>query len=158
MGRLLLFVMVFSFAAVSQGTVPGPRKAAAHPRAELAAVAEATLQKGYDAELPPHVSTLLGLTHEEKCPVKQGLVRAPEMIQGLEVTAKDHNDIVIFLVDETTKDQTFYLTSPTGQLRKVLTVKQGLGQVVRPTKADLEIFEEQKKLWKERVAASKASK
>ena len=121
-------------------------------------MAEVALQSGFDAELPPHVSTLLGLTRDEKCAVKQGLLRAPEMIQGFEVSEKDHNDIVIFMVDATTKDQTFYLTSPTGQLRRLLTVRQGQGQVMRPTKADLETFEEQKKLWKERLAAPKTSR
>jgi hypothetical protein len=151
--------MVFSCAAISRGTVPGPHKAVVHDKTELAAVAEVALQKGFSAELPPHVATLLGLTHEEKCAMKQGLLRAPEMIQGIEVSEKNHDNIVIFMVDETTKDQVFYLTSPTGQLRKVLTVKQGVGQVVvRPTKADVETFEEQKKLWKERLASPKAAK
>jgi hypothetical protein len=157
-GRLFIFVLLFSFAAVSQGTVPGPHKATVHAKTELAAAANNTLQTGFDAELPPHVSTLLGLTSEEKCAVKQGLLRSGDKIQGIEVTEKDHNDIVIFVVDEAAKSQTFYLTSPAGQLRKVLTVKQGLGQVVRPTKADLESFEKEKKLWKERQAAAKAAK
>lgn len=157
-GRLLLFVFVFSFPAVSQGTVPAPHKAAVHSRAELAAAAENALKTGFDAELPPHVSTLLGLTREEKCTVKQGLLRSSDKIQGIEVTEKNHDDIVIFVVDAATQDQTFYLTSTSGQLRKLLSVKQGQGQVVRPAKADLESFEREKKLWKEQLAATKAAR
>jgi hypothetical protein len=138
---------------MSHGAVPAEHKALAHPTPELTAVAQTAVLRGFHAELPPHISTLLGLTHEETCDVLQGVFRSPNRIQGIDVLANNHNDIVIFTVDQATQDQTFYLTSSSGALRKVLTVKQGVGQVIHPTKADLEAFKKEKKMWEERLAS-----
>ena len=139
--------------ALAARAVPAPRKPAAHPKAELAAAAHTAVQRGFQAELPPHISTLLGLTYEEKCTVLQMVLRSRGSIQGMEVTEKNHNKIVIFRVDEASQDQIFYLTSLSGSLQRVLSVKQGVGHVVKPTKSDIDAFREEKKMWKERVVA-----
>lgn len=153
MGRLLVFTVVASLGAtVSHAANLAPRKPASHPTAELAAAAYTAVERGFHAELPPHISTLLGLTKEETCAVMQGVLRSTERTEGFEVTEKNHNDIVIFIVDETTKNQTFYLTSPSGALRRVVSVKQGIGYVVKPMTADVEAFQKEKKMWEERLA------
>ncbi len=88
----------------------------------------------------------------------QGVLRSSGKTQGFEVTEKNHDDIVIFIVDETTKDQIFYLTSPNGALRRVVAVKQGVGNVVKPMTADVEAFQKEKKIWEERLAAETPAK
>jgi hypothetical protein len=152
-GRLLAFTVLSSLgAAASHGTeVSAARRPLAHPRAELAAAAQIAAEQGFHSELPPHISTLLGLTREERCPVRQGVLRFPDKIQGIDVTEKNHDDIVIFVVDATGQ-QTFYLTSPAGTLRRMLSVKKGVGVVVKPTEADVEGFQKEKKMWEERLA------
>jgi hypothetical protein len=133
-------------------------KPAAHPRPELEAAAQKTVEKGFHVDLPPHISTLLGLTNEQNCAVLQGVVRSTQEIQGIDVLEQNHQDIVLFVVDTSTNDQTFYLTSPTGGLRRLLAVRQGVGQVVKPAKADVEAFNKEKKMWEERVAAQTAAR
>lgn len=155
MRYLLVFTVVACLGAVvSQAATLTAGKHVAPPKAELETAARITVQQGLHAALPPHISTLLGLTHEEKCAVMQGVVRSSEKIQGIDVTEKNHSDIVIFIVDNTTMDQTFYLTSPGGALRRMLLVRQGVGKVVKPAKSDNEAFQREKQIWKERLAAA----
>lgn len=152
---LLVFTVVAGLGTVvSHAATLTASRRVAHPQAELETAAHVTVQQGLHAELPPHISTLLGLTHEERCAVMQGVLRASGKIQGIDVTEKNHNDIVIFTVDQTSMDQTFYLTSPGGVLRRMLLVRQGEGHVVKPTEADVDAFQREKKIWKERLASA----
>ncbi|MBW8870138.1 MAG: hypothetical protein JF563_05100 [Acidobacteriales bacterium] len=128
------------------------------PQAELAVSVRAVVERGLHAELPPHISTLLGLTREESCAVMQGVLRSTGKVEGIDVSEKNHQDVVIFVVDETSKEQTLYLTSPGGALRRMLLVQQGVGRVAKPSKADVEAFRSEKKMWKERMRAGKTGK
>lgn len=152
MGRLLVLTLLAGFVFMSARAVLPSSRIDAHPQPELAAAARLAAEQGLHAELPPHISTLLGLAQEEKCAVMQGVLRSSGKIQGFEVIEKSHNDIIIFVVDESTKDQIFYLTSPSGTLRRVLSVKQGIGHVVKPTNADVEAFQREKLMWEKRLA------
>lgn len=157
--RSTVFMLLAGLGATQvRAAVLSSPKTDAQPQPELAAAAHLTAQRGLPAELPPHISTLLGLTREQTCPVMQGVLRSNDKIQGFEVTEKNHNDIVIFVVDVTTKDQTFYLTSPNGALRKVLSVRGGIGFLVTPKKADVEEFQSEKKIWEEHLALRAPSK
>ena len=118
----------------------------------MARAVDTTLQEGLQAKLPPHLSTLLGLTQEEECPVMQGVVRTGKAVQGFDVAAANRKDVVLFVVDETTNDQTLYLTSKEGVLRKVVTVKEGAGQVQKITSEDRKAFEKEKQFWLDRLA------
>jgi hypothetical protein len=40
-----------------------------HAQKRLAQAADATSRNGFHAKLPPHISTLLGLSNEQECPV-----------------------------------------------------------------------------------------
>lgn len=141
-----------SYAAVAAKRKPLPRAG------ELAAAANVTVQRGLKADLPPHIATLLGLSREEKCPVLQGVLRSGGRVQGIEVSEKNHDDLVLFVVNEASGDQTYYLTSPAGALRKMLSVKQGVGQLVDPSKDELDAFEKEKKSWTDQLSTETAAK
>ena len=144
----VLTVAMFPPATRAQ-TKPSP-----HPQARkrMVQAVDKTLQQGLHAKLPPHLSTLLGLSKEEESIVRQGFVRTGQVVQGFDVSTANENDVVLFVVDETTKDQTLYLTSKQGQLRKVVLVKQGVGQTRRITSEDRKAFEKEKQFWLDRLA------
>ena len=97
-----------------------------------------------DAVLPPHVSNLLGISPEEReVPVKQ-FVEMGALIRGFEVSTSEHNNVVIFFEDRAKKETTFYLTSRRGVLRRVLSVREGIGYGRVPNKADKDAFEKEK--------------
>jgi hypothetical protein len=117
-----------------------------------------TLREGLHARLPPHLSTLLGISEEKECLVMQSLVRTKKVVQGFDVSMANRDDVVLFVVNETTKDQTLYLTSREGALRKVVSVKEGVGGVRRITSDDRKAFEKEKQFWLDRLAPVGASK
>lgn len=127
-----------------------------HTQGKLASAADTTVRAGLHAKLPPHLSTLLGLSKEEECPVMQSVVRTGNLVQGFDVPVTNKNAIVLFVVDETANDQTLYLTSPEGTLRKVVSVKAGVGDVVRITDKDRKAFQKEKQFWLDRLVPSRA--
>jgi len=120
-------------------------------RKRMVQAVDRTLQEGLHAKLPPHLSTLLGLSQEQECLVSQGVVRTGKAVQGLDVLTANKNDVVLFVVDETTNDQTLYLTSREGVLRKVVTVKEGVGRVQKVSGEDRIAFEKEKLFWLDRL-------
>lgn len=144
----LLMVEMFSSATRAQvGPSPSPQV-----RKRMTRAVGKTLQEGLHAKLPPHLSTLLGLSQEEECQVMQGVVRTGKVVQGFDVSTANKNDVVLFVVNETTNVQTLYLTSKEGVLRKVVTVDEGVGQVQKITGQDRKAFEKQKQFWLDRLA------
>jgi hypothetical protein len=144
----LLTVGMFVSATRAQvGRSPSPQA-----RKRMVRAVDKTLQEGLHAKLPPHLSTLLGLSKEEECPVLQGMVRTGKVVQGFDVSTANKNDAVLFVVNETTNDQTLYLTSKEGVLRKVVRVEEGVGRVQRITGEDRRVFEREKQFWLDRLA------
>jgi hypothetical protein len=129
-----------------------------HAPGRLALAADKTFREGVHAKLPPHLSTLLGVSKEEECPVMQGVVRTGNLVQGIDVFVQNKNDIVLFVVDETANDQYLYLTSPEGTLRKVVSVKAGVGAVVLITDKDKAAFKNEKQFWVDRLVPSSVTK
>jgi hypothetical protein len=126
-------------------------------QSRLAQAADITSGKGFSAKLPPHISTLLRLSNEQECPVKQSVTRSGSVIQGLDVSVANKNDIILFVVDESANDQTLYLTSPDGTLRRVVQVKGGVGNEIRVTDKERKAFQQEKQFWVDRlVPAGKA--
>jgi hypothetical protein len=117
-----------------------------------------TLREGMRAQLPPHLSTLLGVSEEKECLVMQSLVRSEKVVQGFDVSMASKNDAVLFVVNETTKDQILYLTSGEGALRKVVSVKGGIGRVLRISSEDEKAFDKEKQFWLDRLAPVGGSK
>ena len=150
---VLIPAMVMLPAAAGQA-----RQAPPHLQEKFARAADATNRDGLQAKLPPHISTLLGLSNEEECPVMQRVVRTGNLVQGFDVPVTHKNDIVLFVVDETANDQTLYLTSPEGTLRKVVSVKSGVGEVVRINAKYQEAFKKEKQFWVDRLVPSGAPK
>ena len=124
----------------------------------MARAVDRVLREGLHAQLPPHLSTLLGLTAEKECSVTQSLARTEESVQGFDVSTLNKDDVVIFVVNETTKDQTLYLTSAEGALRRVVSVKGGFGGVTRISAENRKAFEKEKQFWLNRLAPAGASK
>jgi hypothetical protein len=114
------------------------RSPSSQARKRMAQAVDKTLQEGLHAKLPPHLSTLLGLSREEESLVRQGVLRSGRIVQGFDVATGNKDDIVLFVVDEATNEQTLYLTSLQGLLRKVVTVRQLRGRWprLRHEKAD----------------------
>jgi hypothetical protein len=147
---VVFLLMVEMFASAARAQVgPSPSSQA---RKRMARAVDKTLQEGLHAKLPPHLSTLLGLSQEEECQVTQGVVRTGKVVQGFDVSTANKNDVVLFEVNETTNNQTLYLTSKEGVLRKVVTVDEGVGQVQKITGQDRKAFAKQKQFWLDRLA------
>jgi hypothetical protein len=147
--------VVFVFAVLMfTSTTRAQIKPSPNPRARkrMVQAVDKTLQQGLHAKLPPHLSTLLGLTKEEESIVRQGVVRTGQLVQGFDVSTANDNDVVLFVVNEATNDQTLYLTSKQGLLRKVVLVKEGVGQIRRITSEDRKAFEKEKGFWLDRLA------
>ena len=144
----LLTVEMFASATRAQvGPSPSPQA-----RKRMAQAVDKTLQEGLHAKLPPHLSTLLGLSQEKECLVMQGVVRTGEVVQGFDVSTANKNDVVLFVVNEATNGQTLYLTTKEGLLRKVVTVEEGVGRIQKVTGEDRKGFEKEKQFWLDRLA------
>ena len=144
---LLTVVMSVSATHAQVQPLPSPRV-----RKRMVRAVDKTLQDGRQAKLPPHLSTLLGLSQEKECLVMQGSVRTGKVVQGFDVSTANKNDVVLFVVNETTNDQTLYLTSREGVLRKVVMVEQGVGRGQKPTREDRKGFEKEKQFWLDLLA------
>jgi hypothetical protein len=68
------------------------------------------------------------------------------------------NDVVLFVANETTNDQTLYLTSREAVLRKVVVVAAGTGRIQKITGENRKAFEKEKRFWLDRLAPLDASK
>ena len=88
----------------------------------------------------------------------QHVVRTGNLVQGFDVSITNKNDIVLFVVDETTHDQSLYLTSPAGILRKVVSVTAGVGEVVRITDKEQKGFEKETQFWTDRLVPPRTAK
>ena len=117
----------------------------------FAEAADRVLREGVNAKIPPHLSTLLGLSQELECPVTQRVVRTGKVVQGFDVSVENNKDIVLFVVDESSNDQGLYLTSVQGKLRKMVSVKNGVGSVSKITDEDKQAFEKEKDFWLARL-------
>ena len=112
-------VMVLSLAVLA--VIPAIAQEAKKAEKPLAKMVERTLgEMGKEAQMPPTLSNLLGLTPaREAVAVKQvaSKLRGTDMI-GFNVAVRNHRDIVIFR--ETSTVRTYFLTSADGVLRKVI--------------------------------------
>ena len=82
----------------------------------------------------------------------QGVVRTGQVVQGFDVSMENKKDVVLFVVNEMTNDQTLYLTSAGGTLRRVVAVEAGVGKVRRITSQDRKAFEKEKQFWLDRLS------
>jgi hypothetical protein len=151
---LVLILWLAAVPAVGQAQAA----AGARTQKRMVRAVDKTFRDGLHAQLPPHISTLLGIAKEKECRVMQAAVRTGKVVQGFDVSMLNKNDVVLFAVDETTNDQTLYLTSAEGRLRRVVSVKAGVGEVRQITDADKKAFAKEKQFWLDRLAPVSASK
>ena len=151
---LVLFVPVVIFvSAALAGPLPSSQ-----PTGRMGRAVDRTLQEGLHATLPPHLSTLLGISSEKASPIMQGVIRSEKVVRGFDVLLANRNDVVLFVVNENTNDQVLYLTSRAGTLRKVVSVKGGIGEVVGISSEGRKAFEKEKQFWLDRLAPVEAAK
>ena len=146
----LIVVLIAISAAAAQSQKPASPK----PKSRMASAIDLTLEKGHESSLPRHISTLLGISHEQEVAVKQAIDMG-ELIKGFEVSTDEHHHVVIFVENRTAKETTFYLTSRAGTLRTVLSVREGTGYSRHPTKDDEDTFRREKQYWLDRIVPKK---
>ena len=146
---MILVLLTISSVAQSQKP-PAPTT-----KSRLATAIDLTLEKGHESTLPPHISTLLAISQGKEVPIKQA-VEMGEPVRGFEVSTDEHHNVVIFVENRTAKETTFYLTSRSGTLRKVLSVREGTGYSRQPTKDDAESFRKEKQHWLDRLVPKKS--
>ena len=118
----------------------------------MAEAVDKTLKEGIAAKLPPHISTLLGLTKGEEVRVMQAVLRNGKQVQGFDVSKANKSDVILFVVDETVNNQVLYLTSRNGVLRKMVKVEAGEGNVHAITAEDRKAFDNEKQFWLSQLA------
>ena len=148
--ELFIFPVVIFLLGGQAKSSPG-----SHARGRMDRAVDKTFREGMHAQLPPHLSTLLGVSAEKECLVMQGVVRSGQVVRGFDVSMANKNDVVLFVVNETTNDQTLYLTSANGRLRRVVSVEAGVGKVRQITDQDRKEFEKEKQSWLDRLAPAK---
>jgi hypothetical protein len=142
---LTLAVGAFSLWAHSQ------KASTPNTQQRFALAVNKTLEQGHDAFLPPHISHLLGISpDEQKVPVKQ-FAEMGQTVRGFEVSAEKHDDIVIFVENQSQGESTFYLVSARGSVRRVVSVKAGIGYGRAPTAADRTELATEKQYWLDRL-------
>lgn len=84
------------------------------------------LASGYDAKLPPNISLVLGLADKgESVPVRQLVGRVEQKVHTYNVSATNHDDLVLFLADEASQSFAAYRLTAGGKLRKAVTYQAG---------------------------------
>jgi len=156
----LVRVVAFLLAPVS-GLTAGQAKSAPGFGAEgrIARAADIVLAAGFQAKIPPHVSEMLGISADQKeCLVSQRFERNGKVVRGFNVSITDKDNIVLFVTDEGANEQTYYLTSGRGGLRRVVAVKGGTGNVLRVTGNEKAAFNRELQFWLDRIVPGKTSK
>lgn len=156
----LVRVVAFLLALVT-GLTAGQAKSApgfgAHER--IARAADLVLAAGFQAKIPPHVSEMLGISADQKeCLVSQRFERNGKVVRGFNVSITDKDNIVLFVTDEGANEQTYYLTSSVGGLRRVVAVKGGTGHVLRVTGNEKAAFNRELQFWLDRIVPGETSK
>jgi hypothetical protein len=146
--RRLTATLTLGFVAFS---LAHSQKASTNTQQRFALAVNKTLEQGHDAFLPPHISHLLGISpDEQKVPVKQ-FAEMGQTVRGFEVSAEKHDDIVIFVENQSQGESTFYLVSARGSARRVVSVKAGVGYDRVPTAADRKDLATEKQYWLDRL-------
>jgi hypothetical protein len=102
---------------------------------------------------------MLGISGDRKeCLVSQRFERNGKVVRGFNVSLADKNNIVLFVTDEAANEQTYYLTSGRGGLRRVVAVRGGTGHVLQVTGKEKASFERELQFWLDRIVPGRTSK
>jgi hypothetical protein len=157
-GLARIVVPILLMVILSAASGPGLQTPHSPAQGKFAQAADRVFREGVSAHLPPHISVLLGLSSkEEECLVIQGVERTEKLVQGFDISFANKDDVVLFVVNETTQEQALYLTSPRGSLRKVVVVKAGVGNEQRITDKERKAFQKEKQFWVDHLVPASAS-
>ena len=155
--RLALILLLASLTSLAAG--PATSASSVGARERIARAVDRVLKAGLQAKIPLHVSEMLGISDGlRECPVAQRFERNGKLVRGFNVSTTNKNDIVLFVTDEAANEQTYYLTSPLGRLRRVLAVKEGTGNIQRVTGKEKTAFENELQFWLDRIVPTRTSK
>jgi hypothetical protein len=136
-----------------------PAAPASGARGRTARAADSVLSAGLQAKIPPHVSDMLGISSDQKeCLVSQRFERTGSVVRGFNVSVTNVDDVVLFVTDEAANDQTYYLTSRQGRLRRMVVVRGGTGNVLPLTGKEKAAFQKELQFWLDRIVPRPASK
>jgi hypothetical protein len=154
--RVVAFLLTVATFLVAGQAPSAPGSAT---RQRIARAADTVLTAGLQAKIPPHESDMLGISSDQKeCEVSQQFERNGKLVRGFDVSRADKSNIVLFVVDEATNEQIFYLTSGRGTLRRVLAVREGTGHVLPMTGKEKAAFEKELQFWLDRIVPSRMTK
>jgi hypothetical protein len=98
-------------------------QAASH---SLKSVIAAVMKNGLDAQLPAHLSVILGVSSVERATaVKQAVIRERTAVHTFNVGAANHDDVVILAYDERDHATKAYLVSNAAELLKAVSYQPG---------------------------------
>lgn len=137
---LVLGFVAFSLAHSQKASAPTTQQ-------RFALAVNKTLEQGHDAFLPPHISHLLGISPDEQKVLVKQFAEMGQTVKGFEVSAEKHDDIVIFVENQSQGESIFYLVSARGSARRVVSVKAGVGYDRVPTAADRKDLATEKQYW-----------
>src|SRR5215469_17666057 len=78
-GRSLILFLPVVILVSAAWAGPSP---SSQPAGRIGRAVDRTLQEGRHATLPPHLSTLLGISAEKGSPVMQGVIRSDKVVRG----------------------------------------------------------------------------
>jgi hypothetical protein len=154
--RVVAFLLTVA-TVLTAGQAPSTSGSATRDR--MARAADTVLTAGLQAKIPPHVSDMLGISPDRnECPVSQRFERNGKVVRGFNVSLADKNNIVLFVTDEAANEQTYYLTSFRGELRKVVAVREGTGHELRVASKEKAAFQKELQYWLDRIVPRSKSK
>ena len=128
-------------------------------RERIARATDRVRTAGLQATIPPHVSEMLGISGDGKeCLVSQQFERNGKVVRGFNVSVTDKNNIVLFVTDEAANEQTYYLTSGLGGLRRVVAVRGGTGHALGVRSKEKAAFDRELQFWLDRIVPGRRSK
>jgi len=149
--RGLRLAVTLSLAVAACSLAHSQKASTPNTQERFARAANKTLEQGNNAFLPPHISHLLGISPDaQKVPVKQ-FADMGQTVRGFEVSAEKHDDIVIFVENQSQGESIFYLVSARGRARRVVSIKAGVGYDRVPTAADRKDLATEKQYWIDRL-------
>jgi hypothetical protein len=105
-------------------------------------------RSGLDAELPAHLSVILGVAPVERATaVKQAVIRDGHTVRTFNVCVPNQGDVVILTHDDQSGATRAYLVSALGELRKAVSYQPGAPANERTPQAAGSDFSGELKFW-----------
>jgi hypothetical protein len=113
------------------------------------------MQSGRDAQLPPHLSLVLGLGNgEQATAVKQIATQVSHEVHAFNVCAADHGNLVIFSYSEESRTTVAFLLAPAGTLRKAVSYVANGPTREMPNAEARTAFAREREFWSQYMATN----